>query len=171
MDAEANGVVLMDEKTSVTRFPRSCSMIGRIVPAGGNEKCRRHEVRNARTHVSRVICSMRQIALILRYTFLFQLKYPRTCVLAAPLYAHTDPPARPTPSSSSTYSRRDNLRSYAMAASELRFEQYLAHSVVERVTTKNSTIHRCTALRSRWRRYGTHSTGRYRSCPNIFGTP
>lgn len=171
MDAEANGVVLMDENTSVTRFPRSCSMIGRIVPAGGNEKCRRDEVGNARTHVSRVICAVRQTALILRYTFLFQLKYPRGNVLAGLLYAHTDPPPRPTPCSSSTYSRRDNLRSYAVVASELRFEQYLAYSVAERMTTEISTINRCTALRSCWRRYGTHSMGRYRSCPNIFGTP
>ena len=33
MDADANGTVLIEENTSVTRLPRSFSMIGRIVPA------------------------------------------------------------------------------------------------------------------------------------------
>lgn len=33
MEADAKGTVLIEENTSVTRLPRSFSMIGRIVPA------------------------------------------------------------------------------------------------------------------------------------------
>lgn len=32
IDADAKGLVLMEEKTSVTRWPRSCSMMGRNTP-------------------------------------------------------------------------------------------------------------------------------------------
>lgn len=38
IDADANGTVLTDEYTSVSLFPRSFSMIGRIVPAWQEER-------------------------------------------------------------------------------------------------------------------------------------